>query len=319
MQTAAPASARSRHTLAGRLLLGGVFAVAILSRVAGHQQTALSADFLSPLFSWMSAAVEPALSSVGLGGGPSAEQLGTVWTEPGGPSARGIFGGARGIFGGNEEFEPPEGMPRGTKCTYMDVWIENAFNSILQKLVEAVLSAPVLTHLPMELWVQVGPVKAAVRNMTLVGLELGKIRMGQCYAPAKSDFGDFVWEHTFGGWHPGQWIGETFSAAQEWKPGYFMGKMMDFTPQMLPDAFLVEIHLANVTDALTVHYDGVLGIGAFDADAVSDQGGAIDLTATYTRGGETKVTGCDGQFKLGSTHLYGPMGTHLDMPVREVG
>jgi len=75
-----------------------------------------------------------------------------------------------------------------------------------------------------------------------------------------------------------------FAKAVIFTPAPCTGEMMDFTPQMIPDAFLVEIHLANITDALTVHYDGIFGIGAFDADIVSDQQGAIDLTVTFVRG-----------------------------------
>lgn len=32
--------------------------------------------------------------------------------------------------------------------------------------------------------------------------------------------------------------------------------------------------------------------------------------------GGTTVTGCGGQFRLGSTHVYGPMGINLGIPVR---
>jgi len=323
MRTGSDAYSRRRRTsayyVAGGLLLGGVLAAAVLlPSTAGRQPAALS---IEDLYGWVSA-------SLGWGTTPLEEQILATGERAAGQE--------RGIIHKKEEFEPPPDMPKGTKCTYMDKWLENAFNSMLGKLVEAIMMAPVLTSLPMELWVQVGPVKAAVRNMTLVGLQLGQIRMGQCWAPPKEDFGEFIWEHTFGGWHPGQWAGDTVHAVQEWRPGYFMGsilistpapctgEMMDFTPQMIPDAFLVEIHLANITDALTVHYDGIFGIGAFDADIVSDQQGAIDLTVTFVRGkpgdgekgdGATTVTGCGGQFRLGSTHVYGPMGINLGIPV----
>ena len=165
MRTGSDAYSRRRRTsayyVAGGLLLGGVFATAVLlPSTADRQPAALS---IEDLYSWVCA-------SLGWGTTTLEEQILATGERAAGQE--------RGIIHKKEEFEPPPDMPKGTKCTYMDKWLENAFNSMLEKLVEAIMMAPVLTSLPMELWVQVGPVKAAVRNMTLVGLQLGQIRMG---------------------------------------------------------------------------------------------------------------------------------------------
>ena len=179
MRTGSDAYSRRRRTsayyVAGGLLLGGVFATAVLlPSTADRQPAALS---IEDLYSWVCA-------SLGWGTTTLEEQILATGERAAGQE-RGILatgeqaaGQERGIIHKKEEFEPPPDMPKGTKCTYMDKWLENAFNSMLEKLVEAIMMAPVLTSLPMELWVQVGPVKAAVRNMTLVGLQLGQIRMG---------------------------------------------------------------------------------------------------------------------------------------------
>ena len=146
----------------------------LLPSTADRQPAALS---IEDLYGWVCA-------SLGWGTTTLEEQILATGERAAGQE-RGILatgeqaaGQERGIIHKKEEFEPPPDMPKGTKCTYMDKWLENAFNSMLEKLVEAIMMAPVLTSLPMELWVQVGPVKAAVRNMTLVGLQLGQIRMG---------------------------------------------------------------------------------------------------------------------------------------------
>jgi len=105
-----------------------------------------------------------------------------------------------------------------------------------------------------------------------------------------------------------------------------------YTPQLLPDAYVVRVRDVNVTESVRAHYAGVYGLGAFGIDAVCQLRGELEVVAVYSRpaalggttgndhgevaeGGGTKVTGCNALFDVRSTDLYGPGGLEL----QEVG
>ncbi|EOD05742.1 hypothetical protein EMIHUDRAFT_219790 [Emiliania huxleyi CCMP1516] len=193
-----------------------------------------------------------------------------------------------------ERFTPPSGLPPGTTCEYLPPWLEAAMNSMVAKAVQ----------------LEVG-------KIPLVDFSLWKIRRGACPKPK-------VFPEGPRGAHQGGPSGP---------PGfYFAGFWEGYTPQLLPDAYVVRVRDVNVTESVRAHYAGVYGLGAFGIDAVCQLRGELEVVAVYSRpaalggttgndhgevveGGGTKVTGCNALFDVRSTDLYGPGGLEL----QEVG
>ena len=265
-----------------------------------------------------------------------------------------------------EEFEPPPGMPNGTKCSYIMPWIENALNQVIKETILSVTEHPVLSSkgpgaLPIAASVKVGVLTLAVSNLTIIKMDLAHIRMGQCVKPDIVQ--DMVnhgidsilhpvshgQEDVSSAWDimskPGQYVSDFATGVKGFfvtgfETGIWTQQFTKYSPQWLPDAYVVRIEEVNLTEGLVAHYDGVPvpftgGMGAFDVGARSDTRGWLEVTAFYSRpdilggttgndngevveGGGTKITACKGNFNLGHTDLTWPMGVHVDdmpMPV----